>query len=313
MLKAGEDPIFARMSLLESLRTIISLAATDFHGVAKKNRDPKSPDRIQVSFMDISRAYFCAAKDPDDPTYFELPPEDPDHGILVGRLRNHMCGMRKAADGWHCEYAGRLANNLGFAVGDASACVFFNAEREFSCSVRGDDVTIVGCKANHDWFKAELEKYFGLKEAHRLGPGPEDHKEAVVLNRVVRWIRDGLEYEADPRQGEKLLRDFQLDGDGVKEAETPGVKATREELDADVRLEPAKHAVPSRGRQGQLFGFRQAGAPVWSQEGVPADVLSHGPGTKGFEAFGTPHGEPSPTGLSVPVADCQPDRRLQRY
>ena len=39
--KAGEDPIFALKSPLESLRAILSLAATDVHGVAKKNRDPK--------------------------------------------------------------------------------------------------------------------------------------------------------------------------------------------------------------------------------------------------------------------------------
>ena len=62
-----------------------------------------------------------------------------------------------------------------------------------------------------------------------------------MLNRVVRWTRDGLEYEAELRQGEKLLRDLQLDGEGVKDAGTPGVKATREQLDADVPLERSKH------------------------------------------------------------------------
>ena len=238
--KAGEDPIFAPTPPLESLRTILSLAATDVRGAAKKVRDPKSADRIQVSFIDISRAYFCAATDPNDPTYVELHQEDPDHGILVGRLCKHMYGTRKAADGWHCEYAGRLVHELGFEVGDASACVFYHSARELRCSVHGDDITTVGSKKNLDWFKVELEKFYELKEAHRLGPGLEDHKEATVLNRVVRWTPDGLEYEADPRQGEKLLRDLRLDGDGVKEAASPGVKATREQLDADGPLESAK-------------------------------------------------------------------------
>ena len=67
--------------------------------------------------------------------------------------------------------------------------------------VNGEDMTKVGSKPNLDWFKAELEKFYELTEAQRLGPGPNDHKEAVALNRVVRWTRDGLEYEADPRQG----------------------------------------------------------------------------------------------------------------
>ena len=37
-----------------------------------------------------------------------------------------------------------------------------------------------------------------------------------MLNRVVRWTSEGLEYEADPRQVEKLLRLLKLDAEGVK-------------------------------------------------------------------------------------------------
>ena len=239
--KSGEDPIFAPTPPLESLRTILSLAATDFQGMPRKVREPGSPDRIQVSFIDISRAYFCASTDPDDYTYVELPSEDPDHGLKVGRLLKHMYGTRKAADGWHCEYAGRLVEDLGFEVGDASACVFLHRERELRCSVHGDDITTVGSKTNLDWLKAQLEALYELKEAHRLGPADSDDKEATVLNRIVRWTKEGLEYEADPRQGEKLLRDLKLDGPGVKDAASPGVKATKEQLEADQPLELSKH------------------------------------------------------------------------
>ena len=91
-----------------------------------------------------------------------------------------------------------------------------------------------------DWFRAELEKLYELKEAARLGPGPEDDKEATVLNRVVRWTPEGLEMEADPRQAEKLLRDLKLDGAGVKAAASPGVRPTREQLDQDAALERQK-------------------------------------------------------------------------
>ena len=59
-----------------------------------------------------------------------------------------------------------------------------------------------GPKDQLDWFKAELEKRYELTEAHRLGPGPEDDREARVLNRIVRWTDDGIEYEADPRHQE---------------------------------------------------------------------------------------------------------------
>ncbi len=238
--KPGEDPIFAPTPPLESLRTVISLAATDITGEAKKIRNPTSDRRTQVSFIDISRAYFCAATDPEDPTYVELPAEDSDHGTMCGLLLKHMYGTRRAADGWHCEYAGRLVNELGFEVGDASACVFYHKARGIRCSVHGDDLTAVGEKRHLDWYRQELEKLYELKEAHRLGPGPADDKEATVLNRVVRWTPEGLEYEADPRQGEKLLRDLKLDGEGVKAAASPGVKATREQHEQDKPLAPEK-------------------------------------------------------------------------
>ena len=90
--KVGEDPFFARTPPLESLRTIFSLAATDFHRIPRKNRNPVSPNWAQVSFIDISRAYFCAETDLENLTYVELPPEDPDHGVLVGKLLKHMYG-----------------------------------------------------------------------------------------------------------------------------------------------------------------------------------------------------------------------------
>ena len=78
--------------------------------------------------------------------------------MLVGKLLKHIYGTRKAADCWHCEYAGRLVSDLGFAMGDVSPCVFFTSERELRCSVHRDDITTVGSKTKLDWFKAELEK-----------------------------------------------------------------------------------------------------------------------------------------------------------
>ena len=56
----------------------------------------------------------------------------------------------------------------------------------------------------------------------------------------MRWTNTGLEYEADPRQSEKLLRNLKLDGDGVNAAGTPDVKAVKEQLDNDTALEGSK-------------------------------------------------------------------------
>ena len=52
-----------------------------------------------MSFVDISRAYFNAPTNPDEPTYVALPPEDPDYDQgLCGLLMRHMYGTQKAAE-----------------------------------------------------------------------------------------------------------------------------------------------------------------------------------------------------------------------
>ena len=43
---------------------------------------------------------------------------------------------------------------------------------------------------------------------------------------MVRWTKEGLKYEADPRQAEKLLEELELAGEGVKGVVAPEVKTT---------------------------------------------------------------------------------------
>ena len=50
-----------------------------------------------------------------------------------------------------------------------------------------------------------MQEHYELTIQPRLGPGPDDAKEAVILNRIIRWTESGIEYEADPRQAEKLV------------------------------------------------------------------------------------------------------------
>ena len=83
-----------------------------------------------------------------------------------------------------------------------------HAERNVVTSVYGDDFTTTGTKEDLDWFRETLEQRYELKESCRLGPGPEDDKTGRILNRIIRWTSSGLEYEADPRQVEQLVRDL---------------------------------------------------------------------------------------------------------
>ena len=238
--KPGEDSIFAPTPPLEALRTVLSHAATDMPGRKKHVRDEVSDDRTQVSVIDIKRAYFNAKKSPEDnPTYVDLPEEDTDKARgMCGLLRVHMYGTRAAADGWHHEYSHALVT-IGFTKGDASACVFRHPSRGLVTSVHGDDFTTSGSKKNLDWLRQELEKAYELDELARLGPGKEDSKEAKILNRIIRWTAKGLEYEADPRQAEKVVVDLGLEG--ANTVGTAGMQRTKESLNKDPELPPSKH------------------------------------------------------------------------
>ena len=237
--RRGEDPIFAPTPPLESIRAVISRAATDLPGRPAHIRDAQSEDRTQVSFIDIKRAYLCAATDPNDPTYVELPPEDPDSGgDWCALLLKHLYGTRKAGDGWHVEVSGTLTDELGFTKGCASACVYSHPSRGIEVSIHGDDLTATGTKRNLDWYKAELEKHYKLEEGARLGPAPGDDKEARMLNRVIRWTPEGLEYECDPRQIEQVIRDLGLRGS--KAVGTPGVRQNFEQVQGDQELPRGK-------------------------------------------------------------------------
>ena len=237
--RKGEDPIFAPTPPLESLRAILSRAATQLPGTAEHVRDPTSELRTQVSCIDIKRAYLCAHTDPDDPTYVELPPEDPDAGKdICALLLKHLYGTRKAGDGWHVEVSTTLTDDMGFVKGCASACLYRHPGRDIEVSIHGDDLTATGRKRDLDWYKLELEKHYSLEEAARLGPAAEDAKEAKVLNRIIRWTDAGLEYECDPRQVEQVIRDLGLQG--CKAVGTPGVRQTFEQISEDRELERGK-------------------------------------------------------------------------
>lgn len=221
--------MFAPTPPLESLRTVLSLACTRLPGESWKVWDADHPDRMQVLLLDISRAYFNAHTDPEHPSYVALPDEHADAGKgLCGRLLRHMYGTQRAADGWQQEYASAFVA-MGFRQGVACPCVFWHDVHKIICTVHGDDFTAAGPRKSLTWFHGEMSQRYELTVGGRLGPGARDDKEGRVLNRVIRWTADGVEHEADPRQGERILEDLQLDN-GVNKVGTPGVKPLAEEV-----------------------------------------------------------------------------------
>ena len=237
----GQDAIFAPTPPLESLRMILSLVTTSFKGHARKpNYEPESEQRTQIFMIDMSRAYFNAKTSEDDPIYVELPPEMNAPPGTCALLKRHMYGTRRAAEGWQDEYSSRLIE-AGFTQGIASACVFQHEKRGIAVSVHGDDFTSTGPKDQLDWFEGMLKEHYELTVGGRLGPGANDDKEARVLNRIIRWKDHGLEYEADPRQVERLLEELELDGEGIKGVVTPGTKVGTAQVQNEKELEADCH------------------------------------------------------------------------
>ena len=75
---------------------------------------------------------------------------------------------------------------MGFAQGAASPCVFSHAVRGVIVSVHGDDFTAAGLKCELDWFEQQMRARYELTVGGRLGPGPEDDKEATVLKIIIK-------------------------------------------------------------------------------------------------------------------------------
>ena len=121
---AGQDGIFAPTPPLETLRMVLIVATTQFEGGKGLQPcwDPDSENRTKLLMIDISRAYFNAKTDEEDPTYVELLSEMSAAPGVCGLLRRHMYGTRRAAEGWQNEYSTRMVE-AGFIQGDASPCV----------------------------------------------------------------------------------------------------------------------------------------------------------------------------------------------
>ncbi len=159
----------------------------DYQVELKHPESANDPDRTQISLVDIRRAYFNAKVSDDDPIFVELPPEDPNHKKMCGRLNRHLYVTRRAAAGWEDEYAQTMVEKLGFKRGLASDCIFTHPQRRLRCNVYGDDFTTTGGARDLDWFESELEKHYAITRRGRLGPGDNDTKQATLLNRVITW------------------------------------------------------------------------------------------------------------------------------
>ena len=65
-----------------------------------------------------------------------------------------------------------------------------------------DDFTILGHGKDLDWFQDVIRRKFDIKVRGRIGPEKGGQKNMRILNRIVEWTEEGINYEADQRHAE---------------------------------------------------------------------------------------------------------------
>ena len=169
-----------------------------------------------LDFIDVRRAYVHAL--PKRLVYVKLPAEDHEEG-MCGKLYKAMYGTRDAAQNWEHAYTEFMLKE-GFVAGMSNPCIFYNEIKDIRVVVHGDDFTILAKEGRLNEFKVAMESRFEIKLKARL----KDIGDSVrILNRVVTVTDEGIEYEADQRHSEIIVRELGLDSKS-KTVVTPGIK-----------------------------------------------------------------------------------------
>ena len=79
--------------------------------------------------------------------------------------------------------------------------------------MHGDDFTILGWQEQLEWFWNRIKERFECKHRGRIGPGDQDNKQMRILNRIVTWTKEGIEYEGDQRHVDICMKEMSLDYD----------------------------------------------------------------------------------------------------
>ena len=154
---------------------------------------------------------------------------------------------------------------LGFTQGRACPCIFLHANRQLYSTIHDDDLTTAGCKQDLDWCEAALSGHYGITKGCRLGPGKADSKQGLILNRVIRLNEEGLEYEADPRQAERILEEIGLKS--ANSAAAPRVELLAQQISEDKELPASKcTAYRARAARGNFLAIDRHDAQFASKE-----------------------------------------------
>jgi hypothetical protein len=168
-----------------------------------------------LDFIGVVRAFFHAKA--RRTVRVDSPEEDHQDGMRR-RLKKAMYGTRDAAQSWELEYS-EMMIEAGCKQGSHSACAPYHKEKDARAVVRGDDFKVLGSRSGLDRFREVIQRRMEVKGKARLErrrPGA-----ARILNRIATATSGGVDYEADRRHSEILMKDMGTD-EGSKAVTTPG-------------------------------------------------------------------------------------------
>jgi hypothetical protein len=115
----------------------------------------------KLLFIDAKKAHLNPRCMQD--VFIELPAECGAAPGVCGKLNYWLYGFRPAAAAWEELYSGKLVG-CGFQRGQSCTVVFYNAERDISCVVHGDDFTFEGAGPDLLWIAGEMKSWFEISE-----------------------------------------------------------------------------------------------------------------------------------------------------
>ena len=211
------EDLFAATPPSEAVKAIFSKAAIKVPGKCEK----------KLLFIDARKAHLNPPCTED--VYIELPQEAGCGANTCGKLNFWLYGCRAAAQAWENWYASKFAET-DFVRGEACPVIFRHHGRDVDCVVHGDDFIILGDHSQLDWITAKMHEWFEIKVRARIGASPADHKEVVILGRILQWHSWGLSLRADPRHRRLVLEHFGF-GSSTKALSVNGIPETDAELE----------------------------------------------------------------------------------
>ena len=89
--------------------------------------------------------------------------------------------------------------------GPGHPSVFKHVDRGLCVLVHGDVYFTSGNPDQLDWLENGLGEKYEIR-TQRIGNGQGRECEGKILNRIVRWTRNGYELEAEPRHAELIIK-----------------------------------------------------------------------------------------------------------